>query len=857
MKTPTGPIQHKQHVASFVTHAIVLAMAVLIVTVLFNSYQVNSRLIAEEHQRTSLQTTNHVQNIFDFRLAALEIHQDSTARNLRLLNLLAIHQSASLDEFFTSVDERELTHAPNLRFISNHGHLVWDDGNAAFYGITQEELTNLQRTVTLSDYWYVLKIPRDGEMVYFLTRRSSLVEPNTGRVMGYLHVGIVLNDNFSLLDSIRRNSASENLVLTVDGVPLISTLKGNEPYSLDNILTSAQGEIDQSYIIGKSLLEVESVPTDLSIYSIQPNQAIQILRKNFYFWIAFALCSMIGISIASRWWLQKRIQREVESLMDYTHQLMDQGMSIEFTGSKIYEFDYFGRTIEQSFRRLVNNEKQFENLFNFALSPTMLWNTEGRLIRINPAATKQFMREDTQNNSVFEMLESQLLPIVSYAAGGKNTNEVTTEVDGRVHRWNVSPIMVEGQIISVITQGQDVTSIADAEQQSQTARREAEESARVRADFLAKMSHELRTPLNGVLGVAQLLKRTPLNAEQCEHVSVLCSSGEHLLAVLNDILDFSRLEQGKFRIQKSEFCLNDLVCAIDRIYRPLCHEKGIELVLNSNITINTMVRSDQVRINQILFNLLNNAVKFTHQGSIRVELQLVKQEPIEQLGIQIVDTGIGIREQDLTVIFEPFMQTESTTIREYGGSGLGLSIVSSLVEMLSGQLHVESEFGVGTTFDIQLPIELVESIEVPSQQPSAAEFAPLFEKTLRVLLVEDNHTNAFIAQAFCRKYELDVHWVTDGLQAIEELKSQQYDLVLMDNQLPFLNGVETTITIKRDMQLPVAVYACTADGMEETRQAFFDAGAEYVLIKPLKEKAFNEALEYFKQHYFGHTADLH
>ncbi|MGC9550205.1 ATP-binding protein, partial [Vibrio metoecus] len=583
----------------------------------------------------------------------------------------------------------------------------------------------------------------------------------------------------------------------VDSTPLVSTLKGNEPYSLDYVVHSAKDAMRDSFIVGQTFLEVENVPTYLCVYSIQTNQNVLTLRDNFYFWMAFALVTMIGVSMASRWWLQKRIQAEIETLMNYTHKLMDLDTKSQFAGSKIYEFDYFGRTLEQSFRRLANKEKQFEDLFNFALSPTMLWNTAGRLIRMNPSAQIQFLREDAQNHFLFEILEKQLLPMITYVAQGKNPSEVTTEVDGRVYRWNLSPIMVEGQIISVITQGQDVTSIAEAEKQSQVARREAEESARVRAEFLAKMSHELRTPLNGVLGVSQLLKRTSLTDEQREHVAVLCSSGEHLLAVLNDILDFSRLEQGKFRIQKNEFPLQELVCAIDRIYRPLCNDKGLQLIVNSNITRSTMVRSDQIRINQILFNLLNNAIKFTHQGSVRVELELMVGDPLAQLVIQVIDTGIGIREQDLAVIFEPFMQAESTTTREYGGSGLGLTIVHSLVEMLSGQLHVSSEYGVGTRFEIQLPIELVEVVE-PAQPPLLLpDLHRLFDKPLRVLLVEDNHTNAFIAQAFCRKYGLDVSWVTDGLQAIEELKLHRYDLVLMDNQLPYLDGVETTRTIKQ------------------------------------------------------------
>ncbi|MFG0605539.1 quorum-sensing autoinducer 2 sensor kinase/phosphatase LuxQ [Vibrio mimicus] len=856
MNIRPSQIKHKQRIASFITHAVVATMGLLILSVLFQSYQISSRLMAQEGQRTSVQTSSLIQSLFDFRLAALKIHQDSTAKNASLTSALASRQSNQLDEFFSSVDELELSNAPDLRFIASNDEILWDDGNATFYGISPEEQKKLIRKVAISGNWHLVQTPSEGKQIHLLVRRSSLIEPGTGQVMGSLYVGIVLNDNFALVETIRSGSNSDNLVLAVDSTPLASTLKGNEPYSLESVLNSGHDAMSDSFIVGKTYLDVESVSTYLCVYSIQTNQNVLTLRDNFYFWIAFSLLMLVGVSIASRWWLQKRIQSEIETLMNYTYKLMDLDTKSDFEGSKIYEFDYFGRTLEQSFRRLANKEKQFEDLFNFALSPTMLWNTAGRLIRMNPSAQIQFLREDSQNHFLFEILEKQLLPMITYAAQGKSPSEVTTEVDGRVYRWNLSPIKVEGQIISIITQGQDVTSIAEAEKQSQVARREAEESARVRAEFLAKMSHELRTPLNGVLGVSQLLKRTPLTDEQREHVAVLCSSGEHLLAVLNDILDFSRLEQGKFRIQKSEFRLNELVYAIDRIYRPLCNDKGLELVVDSNITSAVLVRSDQVRINQILFNLLNNAIKFTHQGSIRVVLELIEGDPLAQLVIQVVDTGIGIREQDLTVIFEPFVQAESTTTREYGGSGLGLAIVHSLVEMLSGQLHVNSEYGRGTRFEIQLPIELVEAVAAPKQLAPPQEPYQLFDKPLRVLLVEDNHTNAFIAQAFCRKYGLDVSWVTDGLQALEELKQHRYDLVLMDNQLPYLDGVETTHTIKKVLNLPVVVYACTADGLDETRQAFFHAGAEFVLVKPLKEQTLHQALEHFKNQHLSQEEGL-
>lgn len=215
--------------------------------------------------------------------------------------------------------------------------------------------------------------------------------------------------------------------------------------------------------------------------------------------------------------------------------------------------------------------------------------------------------------------------------------------------------------------------------------------------------------------------------------------------------------------------------------------------------------------------------------------------------ISISDTGIGIREQDLALIFEPFTQVESNTTREYGGSGLGLAIVKSLIEMLGGAVNVKSQFGLGTTFSVELPLVVVSDCgkDIPSYERAPPH--EMFEKPIKVLLVEDNHTNAFIAQAFCKKYGMEVTRVEDGLQAIDYVKDHPVDLILMDNQLPYLGGVETTHLIKHELMMDVPIYACTADGMQSTNEAFMAAGAEYVIVKPIKEKALHEAFCHFQK----------
>nr|WP_165314214.1 quorum-sensing autoinducer 2 sensor kinase/phosphatase LuxQ [Vibrio ziniensis]QIH44563.1 response regulator [Vibrio ziniensis] len=817
--------------------------------VLFQSYQISSRLISQEVVRTSKQTSSLIQSLFDFRLATLQIHQDSSAKNSTLVQAIHSGKEVELDQYFLTVDQLELSNTPDIRFITSQKDMLWDDGNSQFYGIETKELGKIVRRVSISSNWHLIKSPSQLGPTYLLVRRSSIVDPATGEVLGFLYVSIVLNDNYALIETIKDNSNAQNLVLAVDDNVLASTLNGNELYTTHDIIHSVAGEsLDDKNIVSKNMLEVEGVPTYLSVFSVQSNQNALKLRDSYYFWIVFALIALLAVTIVTRWWLHRNIKREIDQLMSYTHKVAVQGKEYFFPGSAIYEFDHFGRTLENTFQRLAEQEKQFEDLFNFSLTPIILWSTDGYIIRMNPAAQKEFIGSKGESKRLFRALEKQLVPDIQTAATGDISKEVMTEIDKKVFRWSISPIVIENKIESIITQGQDVTSFAEAEKQSRIARKEAEESARVRADFLAKMSHELRTPLNGILGVSQLLKRSVTNPEQIDQINVLCSSGEHLLAVLNDILDFSKIEQGQFRIANSEFPLINVVCAIEQIYKPMCDDKGLEFKLESDIDAAVVVNSNQVRLNQILYNIINNALKFTCQGMISVRLSLQYGDP-DQLHVTVKDTGIGIKESDLKIIFEPFMQAEPTTTREYGGSGLGLTIVHSLVEMLGGTIKVSSEFGQGTEFNIYLPLEVVSrKTNLATKQEETKRFA-LFNKTLKVLLVEDNHTNAFIAKAFCEKYGMKVEWVKDGMQAIEKAKSEQYDIVLMDNQLPFLDGVDATKVLKQEMQLSTPVFACTADGMESTQQAFLAAGAEYVIVKPIREDSLYRALLHYKENY--------
>ncbi|WP_070966518.1 quorum-sensing autoinducer 2 sensor kinase/phosphatase LuxQ [Vibrio sonorensis] len=834
---------------SLITRSVFVTIAILTGIVLLQNYQVNRQVVSIEVARSVQQTSSLVQEIFSFRLKSIEIQQDSYSRNPTLVTSLT-SEPDELYNFFSSVDQMNPNNTPDLRFVTSHQEIIWHDHNNEFYGIDQVDLEVIANQVSHGSAWHLSQASSKLGTRYLMVRRSPIINADSGEVVGYLHIGVILNGNFALINAMLKGSNVENVFLTVGSEVIASSSKEGtsthlawlEEYTPEFALTEN--------MVSKTDLSIDGVPTYLSVYTVQSNDHILSLVRSHYWWGIGALICLMIMVVYNRFWLGKRVATELDNLTEFTRQTVKNRSGVSFSGSNIEEFHTIGESFERNFKRTQEQEKQFADLFNFSLSPITLWDKSGRLIRVNPAAQHIF-QIDEESTDDHEFL-SKLAPQINMCSKGATLTGVNLQISNKTYRWNLSPISLNGQVSNVMAQGQDVTSFVEAERQSLVAKEAAEESARLRADFLAKMSHELRTPLNGILGVSQLLKGNLSDPDDLEHVDILCNSGEHLLAVLNDILDFSKIEQGKFHIQHSEFKISELVNAVEKIFAPLCVEKHIGFDVNTNVNDKCYANSDQVRLNQILFNLVSNAVKFTHKGKVVVNILVKETEDGNNLlVIHVADSGIGIEQKRLEQIFEPFVQAESTTTREYGGSGLGLAIVKSLVDLLEGKVTVTSQVGEGTQFHIEVPVEsrlIEEGTEIEEVMIPPAE---LFENELNVLLVEDNRTNAFIAKAFCEKYRMKVDWVEDGYQALDYLKSNSdVDLILMDNQLPNIGGVETTQIIREDLGLDVPVYACTADGMQDTKRAFLSAGADYVLVKPLKERALNAAFVHYKSHFY-------
>ncbi|EKZ8660362.1 response regulator [Vibrio alginolyticus] len=372
------------------------------------------------------------------------------------------------------------------------------------------------------------------------------------------------------------------------------------------------------------------------------------------------------------------------------------------------------------------------------------------------------------------------------------------------------------------------------------ARNKAERAAKAKSNFLAAMSHELRTPMNGVLGLSQMIAEETKEPTTREHIRVILDSGQHLMTILNDILDFSKVEENKLEFEQAKFKLDQVLSPVCSAIKPLVDEKNIELILENEVSEYTEFTGDCARLRQILFNLAGNAVKFTNEGHVLVRTEL--DESNQLLVMRVSDTGIGIAPDKHEHIFNSFEQADSSTTRRFGGTGLGLAIVKKLTDLMGGHITLKSIEGVGSQFIVELPIPWVES--APKKQQEAPK-PRAKSHHLKILLADDNRVNAIVAKGFCEKLGHEVDVAENGLIAVKKAKENEYDLILMDNHMPEMNGVEATRVIRQELGIKTLLFAYTADVFREAHDSFIEAGADHVLTKPLQHESFSDALKQF------------